>query len=95
MTRYVWKNGGFRDPATNEPMPMPRRRAVCAPQVVPDTPAYASPITGEIIEGRRARREDLKKHGCIEAGDMPRRNNGLCKDEKFARKHGLRWEGHH
>lgn len=29
-----------------------------------DIPAYESPITGEWIEGRAARRNDLAKHGC-------------------------------
>lgn len=31
-----------------------------------DLPAYDSPIDGRMIEGRVARREDLKRHGCIE-----------------------------
>jgi hypothetical protein len=92
MTRYVWTKDGFRDPATGEAMPLPARRGVCAPSVVPDTPAYRSPITGEWIEGRKARREDLKKHGCVEAGDLPRLNGGRVKSEKFAKKHGLRHE---
>jgi len=29
-----------------------------------DLPGYESPITGEWIEGRTARRNDLAKHGC-------------------------------
>lgn len=86
MPRYVWKDGGFRDPATGEAMPIPERNEVCAPRITPDTPGYHSPITGEWIEGRAARREDLKKHGCVEAGDMPRRE---FKDPNNARKYGL------
>lgn len=86
MTRYVWKDGGFRDPATGEAMPIPQRREVCAPRITPDTPGYRSPITGEWIEGRAARREDLKKHDCVEAGDMKPRQ---FRDENFARKHGF------
>jgi hypothetical protein len=35
-----------------------------APDVMGDLPAYESPITGELIDGRRARREDLKRHNC-------------------------------
>ena len=93
MARYIWKDGGFRDPATGELMSIPERGEVCAPLYTPDTPGYASPITGEWIEGRKARREDLKKHGCIEAGDMPRFNAGKVMSKEFARKHGLRWEG--
>lgn len=93
MARYVWKNGRFVDPVEGTPMPLTFAGKVCAPNVVPDTPAYRSPITGEVIEGRRARREDLKKHGCVEAGDMPRKSAGLARNKEFARKHGLRWQG--
>ena len=93
MTRYVWKNGGFRDPATDEPMHLPYAGQVVAPHYTPDTPGYRSPITGEWIDGRRARREDLKKHNCVDAGDMPRLNGGKTRSEKFARRHGLRWQG--
>ena len=93
MPKFVWKDGGFRDPATGEAMHLPYAGQVTLPQYTPDTPGYASPITGEWIEGRRARREDLKKHGCIEAGDMPRLNGGKARSEKFARRHGLKWQG--
>ncbi len=31
--------------------------------IVPDLPAYQSPVTGLWVEGRRARREDLKRTG--------------------------------
>lgn len=93
MARYVWKDGDFRDPSTNEPMHLPYAGKVTLPLYTPDTPGYQSPVTGEWIEGRRARREDLKKHGCVEAGDLPRKNGGRVKSEKFARKHGLRWIG--
>ena len=33
---------------------------ICAPSVVADLPGYQSPTTGKWIEGRAARREDLK-----------------------------------
>lgn len=42
------------------------RRKVCAPFVRGDLPGYASPITGEWISGRVQRKEDLRKHGCVE-----------------------------
>lgn len=41
-------------------------RQVTAPFVQSDLPAYISPITGEPVEGRKARREDLVRHGCVE-----------------------------
>lgn len=93
MPKYVLRATGWVDPATGEAMPVPDRNGVCLPRYTPDTPGYASPITGEWIEGRSARREDLKKHNCVEAGDMPRLNGGKMRSEKFARKHGLPWQG--
>ena len=86
MPKYVLRGTEWIDPVSGEAMPIPERNGICAPQVVPDTPAYASPITGEIIEGRRARREDLTKHNCVEAGDMPKRE---FRSEKFAKKYGF------
>jgi hypothetical protein len=35
-----------------------------APMIFGDLPGYESPVTGQWIEGRRARREDLKRTGC-------------------------------
>lgn len=32
--------------------------------IVPDLPGYESPVTGLWVEGRRQRREDLKRTGC-------------------------------
>ena len=37
-----------------------------APTVLTDIPGYQSPVTGKYIEGRVARREDLKRTGCRE-----------------------------
>lgn len=32
--------------------------------IVPDLPGYESPVTGLWVEGRKQRREDLKRTGC-------------------------------
>lgn len=53
------------NPATREmeDVPLERRR----PEghfVWDDLPAYESPIDGRVVEGRRARREDLRRNGC-------------------------------
>ena len=89
MASYVWKNGTFVDKATGEEMVVPDGPVAC-PQVMPDTPGYASPIDGRWIEGRSARREDLIRNGCQEAGDRRRLNDGMARNEKFARRHGLK-----
>lgn len=44
----------------------PMRKVIGAPMVVADIPGYTSPVDGRWIEGRRARQDDLKRHGCRE-----------------------------
>ena len=42
----------------------PAEKVILPAQVIPDIPAYESPIDGHVVEGRAARREDLKRSGC-------------------------------
>lgn len=37
---------------------------IVAPAVAADLPGYESPATGKWVEGRSARREDLRRSGC-------------------------------
>lgn len=56
--KYVWS------PEANALVEVPTTwTQPVAPTVVPDLPGYHSPVTGEWIEGRKARREDLKRTG--------------------------------
>lgn len=55
------------------------------PFIWSDLPAYRSPVGTGWIEGRAARREDLKRAGCVEAGDMPRLG---FRSENYARQAG-------
>jgi len=87
MATYVFRDGKFVDKRTGEPMPKPYAGQICAPQVMRDTPEYRSPIDGTLITSRSQRREDLKKHGCVEM-DPPKRPRGF-KNARFAKKHGL------
>ena len=55
------------NPATGEMEDIPldlNTRRLEAPFVWDDLPAYESPIDGRVVEGRKARREDLKRNGC-------------------------------
>lgn len=52
-----------------------------------DTPEYISPVTGKPVDGRAARREDLKRHGCIEL-DPPKKKRGFV-NEEFCKRRGL------
>jgi hypothetical protein len=45
-------------------VPIASRLSPSTPAVFGDLPGYESPVTGKWVEGRRARREDLKRSGC-------------------------------
>ncbi len=66
VARYVWRDGAFRDRNTNEPMELPEGNQIVAPRVRSDLPAYKSPLGTGVIDGRSARREDLKRNNCRE-----------------------------
>lgn len=86
MTRYVWRDGHFRDRDGN-PMPVPERDEICTPQVISDIPEYRSPIDGSLITSRSQRRYDLESNGCYEM-DPPKTRRGY-RNPKFAAKRGL------
>lgn len=57
--RYVYRDGKWVD--INEAVPL---NQPLAPMVWGDLPGYESPVTGEWVEGRAQRREDLARSGC-------------------------------
>lgn len=42
------------------------QRIISAPAIRPDIAAYRSPITGQWIDSRRQKHEELRREGCIE-----------------------------
>lgn len=91
MPKYVLRDGRLVDRETGLPMlnQAERARELQTPMTYGDLPGYRSPIDGSWIEGRRARKYDLEKNGCIDANDLPRKTNGKLKNAKFAAKHGM------
>ena len=55
--KYVWS------PERGELVEVPTTftQEQFAPMVIPDLPGYQSPVTGLWVEGRKQRREDLKR----------------------------------
>lgn len=55
-----------------------------APMVAPDLPGYESPVSGKWIEGRAARREDLRQTGCrpYEEGERQEHRRQVAYAEK-------------
>ncbi len=56
-------------------------------QVVPDIKGYLSPVGTGWVDGRHARREDLKRTNSREVD--PSEWKGSYTNERFARKYGL------
>lgn len=88
MARYVWKGDGFYS-KDGERMPLPFEGEICTPTLIKDIPEYRSPIDGSLITSRSARREDMKKHGCVEYEPSLSPTQGKIKNKRFAAKHGL------
>jgi len=66
-----------------------RARPLQVPRVFGDLPAYASPLDGRMIEGRRARRYDLERSNCVDGRELPSPTNGKLRNERFAKKYKL------
>lgn len=64
MSRYIWRDGVWRDPNSGTPMEC-HRTAVCMPMVQGDIAPYQSPLGSHFIDGRRAQREELKRNGMV------------------------------
>jgi len=43
--------------------------------IIGDKAGYVSPLDRTVVEGRTAHREHMKRHGVMEAGDMPMRTS--------------------
>lgn len=91
MPTYVYRDGRMVDKRTGAPMLTEAERAapIACPRVIPDIEPYQSPVTGEVISGKRAKRDDLARHGCIDANDLPSPTGGKLKNRAFAEKRGL------
>lgn len=78
---YAAKFGRTESKAS--PLPMPYVRG--------DLPPYVSPVTGKVIEGRTARREDLARSGCREVDRSEYKP--VYKNYEFCQKRRLPYMG--
>jgi hypothetical protein len=81
MPRYRWDGAQLVEVTSDE------ARAPSV-QIMRDTPGYKSPLGTGWIEGRAARREDLKRGGCREVD--PGEFKPAYRNPHFAAKRGLR-----
>lgn len=56
-------------------------KVLSAPAVFGDLPGYESPATGQWVEGRKARNEDMKRSGCVEYEKGMREQNARKREE--------------
>lgn len=92
MAVYGYRNGELVDLKTGEPWGKddPSKPWVpAAPMIIKDIAPYRSPVSGEVISGRRAKKDDLERHNCIDANDMPSPTNKKFRSREFAEKRGL------
>ena len=89
MAVYVRRGDKWVDKATGEEMLIPHRAEIAVPYIVGDIPEYRSPIDGRLIGSRSERRDDLKRHNCIDARELPSPTGGKIKNKAFAAKRGL------
>lgn len=89
--RLVWdkEEGTFVDPEDYYRKKAAKRFEKASdfpcPYIAGDIPEYVSPVTGKLVDGRAARKEDLKRSGCRELD--PSEWSGKFKSEKKARKY--------
>lgn len=76
----------IQDPVTFKLVPADEYYAPAdskGPYIRDDIKPYQSMIDGNMIEGRKAHREHLKRNNCIEAADMPLKNPERPKDNSL------------
>lgn len=83
--KYIWYDHDW------VPVEAFTRRAQVGPYIQSDLPAYKSPLGTGVVDGRAARREELKRHNCREVD--PSEFNPVYRNPEFARKHGLELGG--
>ena len=88
MPTYVLRNGQMVDQQNGTPMNI-GPWAPTAPIIIHDIAPYQSPVDGGYVGGRRAKRDDLKAHNCIDAADLPSPTGGGFRNKRFCAKRGL------
>ena len=71
MTQYVWRDGGWVDKKTGQPLTArnhngapPLDEVICAPMVMRDMPEHVGP-SGRLISSRSQFRDECKRTGSV------------------------------
>lgn len=92
---YVYRDGKLVEKRSGTVLQARPGAPLACPQIVRDISEYRSPIDGRVIGSRSERREDLKRHNCIEwdPAMSPTKGKRVFKNERFARKWNLPYIG--
>lgn len=88
MARYVFKNDGWVDLKTGEPMKT--QEGIFAPMLCRDIAPYVSPVTHKVVDGRAARRDDLARTGSRPVD--PSEFKVTYNNKKYAEAEKAEWE---
>ena len=84
MPVYVRRDGVFVDKKTGERMVLPEHDTFPTPQLIKPMPDYQSPIDGRPITSRTARKEDLKRNGCVPYEPSLSPTKGKVRKQRYA-----------
>ncbi|MER9533037.1 hypothetical protein NKI89_24970 [Mesorhizobium sp. M0309] len=71
-------------------MEKPFAGKITMPHVISDILEYRSPVDGALIGSRSQRRDDLKKHNCVEYEPSLSPTKGKFRNAEFCKKRGLK-----
>ena len=92
MGKFVMGAHGWIDKQTGAPLLSDdeRKKPLAVPYVQSDIPSYCSPVDGRVIGSRSERRDDLKRHNCVEYEPSMSPTKGKIRNKDFAAKRGLK-----
>ena len=67
MTKWRWNHQTGESYEVDDDAPPPPPMF----QIMASREAYASPVTGEKVYGRKGRSRDMAQHGCVDYSDVP------------------------
>ena len=70
-------------------MKLPKGNELATPFLFKPMPEYKSPIDGRPITSRQARRDDMKRNGCVEYEPSLSPTKGKIRNKDFASKRGM------
>lgn len=91
MPSFVKRDGQWVNKFTGEAMLSENelKRPISMPMIISDIPTYRSPVDGRVISSRSERRDDLKRHNCVEWEPSMSPTKGKYRNKEFCKKRGL------